>query len=269
MNDYEIWDEARREPVLRSRWIPIALSALACAMAAFSLVRQQTAIDAGRMAQVHAKRVEHEFALLSRDNRALNHRLSSTRRQLRKLDPNMAPLASRVLKSVFTVQTDDAIGSAWVAWVNDSGTYLITANHVVEGSSGSVTILRKGGSWGGEVVARDPKNDLALVRVDGHPQNAAPLWQHARRARPHTGDQLLLVGSPFGLGGTVTTGVVSRVGRQWVQTDAAANPGNSGGPAIDRNGHVVGVMLAIVRGGQNIGFAVRIERACIHLRRCG
>src|SRR5205814_1465932 len=81
-----------------------------------------------------------------------------------------------------------------------------------------------------------------------------------RPARPQTGDELLLVGSPFGLGGTVTTGVVSRVGPRWVQTDAAANPGNSGGPAIDRNGRVVGVMLAIVRGGQNIGFAVRIER---------
>ena len=77
----------------------------------------------------------------------------------------VAPLASRVLKSVFTVQTDDAIGTAFVAWVNDSGTYLITANHVVEGSSGSVTILRKGGSWGGEVVGRDPLSFLRIVRV--------------------------------------------------------------------------------------------------------
>src|SRR5439155_25815629 len=114
----------------------------------------------------------------------------------------------------------------------------------------------------------DPKTGLAPGRVEGHPQNAPPLWRRPRTARPQTGDELLLVGSPFGLGGTVTTGVVSRVGPRWVQTDAAANPGNSGGPAIDRNGHVVGVMLAIVRGGQNIGFAVRIERACARLRRC-
>jgi S1-C subfamily serine protease len=84
--------------------------------------------------------------------------------------------------------------------------------------------------------------------------------------KPAAGDQLILIGSPFGLSGTVTTGIVSRVTKRLIQTDAAANPGNSGGPAIDRRGRIVGVLVA--GGGQNINFAVRIDRACVKLREC-
>ena len=79
-------------------------------------------------------------------------------------------------------------------------------------------------------------------------------------------DELLLVGSPYGLYGTVTTGVVSRVSWKVIQTDAAANPGNSGGPALDKHGHVVGVLVA--GGGENINFVVPIRLACKKLRRC-
>ena len=80
-------------------------------------------------------------------------------------------------------------------------------------------------------------------------------------------DQVVLVGSPFGLGGTVTTGVISRVNKKVIQTDAAANPGNSGGPLVDlKDGRVVGVLVA--GGGENINFAVPIGRACVALRQC-
>ena len=129
-----------------------------------------------------------------------------------------------------------------------------------------MTISRRGGSWGAEVVAQDRTNDLALLRADGRPTQAKPLWQSPGGGRPRAGDELLLVGSPFGLEGTVTTGVVSRVTRRVIQTDAAANPGNSGGPALDRNGRVVGVLVS--GGGENINFAVPIARACAKLRRC-
>jgi S1-C subfamily serine protease len=267
MNDYEGWNETHRAPFLRSPWLPLGLSALACVLAAFSLFRQETAIDAGRTAELYAKRVDHELALMQRDSSKLEKKLTSTRRELRTLDPSLAPLASRVLRSVFTVETGTGLGTGFVAWVNEDGTFLLTADHVVDGAGRSVTITRKGGSWAGEVVGRDSKNDLALIRIEGKPQGAAPLWQRARRGHPKAGAQLLLVGSPFGLGGTVTTGVVSRVTRNAIQTDAAANPGNSGGPAVDREGRVVGILVA--GGGQNINFAVRVERACVRLRRCG
>ena len=126
---------------------------------------------------------------------------------------------------------------------------------------------RKGGSWAGEVMVRDSENDLALVRVSGSPAGAAPLWQDVHAGSPpRPGDQLLLIGSPYGLEGTVTTGIVSRVTKKVIQTDAAANPGNSGGPAIDKDGHVVGVLVA--GGGENLNFAVPIGRACVKLRVC-
>jgi S1-C subfamily serine protease len=84
---------------------------------------------------------------------------------------------------------------------------------------------------------------------------------------PRAGDELLLVGSPFGLEGTVTTGIVSRVTKKAIQTDAAANPGNSGGPALDKQGRIVGVLVS--GAGENINFVVPIARACVKLRRCG
>jgi S1-C subfamily serine protease len=138
---------------------------------------------------------------------------------------------------------------------------------VVEGQLGDVAISRKsGGSWSGEVVGVDPKHDLAVIRVAAKPAGARPLWQTPRVRLPRTGDQLLLLGSPYGLYGTVTTGIVSRVSDRAIQTDAAANPGNSGGPALDKEGHVVGVLVA--GGGENINFAIPIRLVCAKLRRC-
>jgi S1-C subfamily serine protease len=246
---------------LRSPWLSLALGALATAVAVAAFVRQQAAIDAAHVAQVHAKRVERELRFVHQDNNRLAGRLRSTERELR-----VTPIAGRALKGVFTISAGPHFGSAFVAWRNSEGTFLITANHVVEGYDGDVELGRKAGEWPGEIVRRDKKNDLALIRVEGRPDGAPPLWQKPRRGRPKTGEQLLLVGSPYGLSGTVTTGIVSRVTRRLIQTDAAANPGNSGGPVVDRRGHVVGVLVA--GGGENINFAVRIERACVVLRGC-
>jgi S1-C subfamily serine protease len=261
------WDEdaprTTRSPV---PWLALVLAALACVLAGASFFRQQTAIDAGRIAEVRAKRVEHELGVLQESAALTEARLRSTQVSLKKRSASVAPLAARVLKSVFTVEAGNSLGTGFLAWTNEDGSFLLTANHVVEGQNRSVTITRKGGSWGAEVIAQDRTNDLALLRADGRPTQAKPLWQTARPSRARTGEQLLLLGSPFGLGGSVTTGIVSRVTKQYFQTDAAANPGNSGGPAVDRDGHVVGIL--VMGGGENVNFAVRIERACARLRRC-
>ena len=96
---------------------------------------------------------------------------------------------------------------------------------------------------------------------------APPLWQKPNNGlSPLPGDTLLLVGSPYGLEGTVTTGIVSRVTYDAIQTDAAANPGNSGGPAVDAEGHVVGVLLS--GGAENLNFTAPIQRACVTIRKC-
>jgi S1-C subfamily serine protease len=258
---YDGYDDTVRASWLRSPFISLAVALVAIVVAVASFVRQQSALDAANVARLHAKRIERELSFVHKDNDQLAGRIRSTERELR-----VTPIATRALKSVFTISAGQRLGTAFVGWRDAEGTFLVTANHVVAGWDEPVVLARKNGEWEGEVVRRDRKNDLALVHVEGRPDGAAPLWQRPRPAKPKTGEQLLLVGSPYGLGGTVTTGVVSRVTRRMVQTDAAANPGNSGGPAVDRKGRLVGVLVA--GGGENINFAIRIERACKALRRC-
>jgi S1-C subfamily serine protease len=263
----ETWDEgpARRLPVA-----PIAavIALIALAASAFVLVRQTSFFAAERAARkTQVGGLESRVAALEARNARLSGRLGSAEKTLKRRETGIAPLASRVLKSVFTVETENGLGSGFVAWTDGSASYLVTANHVIEGQLGTgVTISRKGASWSGDISAVDPGHDLAVIRIEGSPAGATPLWQNPHGPKPRTGDQLLLVGSPYGLYGTVTTGIVSRVTRRAIQTDAAANPGNSGGPALDKQGQVVGVLVS--GGGENINFAIPISLACAKLRRC-
>jgi S1-C subfamily serine protease len=262
----ETWDEepARRVP-LAAVAVVFALLALGASM--FVLVRQASVVSSERSARrAEIGKLRKQVTRLESRDVALAGRLGSAEKTLKRRDTGIAPLASRVLKSVFTLETDRGLGSGFVAWRDSEASYLITANHVVEGQLGDVSVRRKGGAWSGEVLATDPKHDLALIRMDAKPAGATPLWQKPRRRLPKTGDELLLVGSPYGLYGTVTTGIVSRVTSRAIQTDAAANPGNSGGPALDKEGHIVGVLVA--GGGENINFAIPIRQVCAKLRAC-
>jgi S1-C subfamily serine protease len=250
------------------------VAGVAVLVAGFALVTQR-----GRAGEIEAVRselrsVQRALAAVEARSTKLSGRLNSTERTLKRKEAGIAPLAKRVLRSVFTVETSTGLGTGFAAWQEGGRTYLVTAYHVVEDVEGSiVTVTRKGGgSWSGEIVGRDPRNDLAAIRISGRPAGARPLWQRpSSRLKARTGERLLLVGSPYGLAGTVTTGIISNVTRRYIQTDAAANPGNSGGPALDERGRIVGVLVS---GGsprfgvQNINFAVPIERACVKLRRC-
>jgi S1-C subfamily serine protease len=216
-----------------------------------------------RVAQVAT--LQHELTYLrGKDNSAVAQIQALNTKQ-----GNLASLAKRVLKSVFTVYAGNELGTGFVGWQDDSSSYLITARHVVKNNLGGYVTLQRasGGTWQGEIQQEDAKNDLAVIRLDGHPAGAAPLWQKPLTGPPAPGDSLLLVGSPYGLSGTVTKGIVSRVTSQLIQTDAAANPGNSGGPAIDASGHVVGVLVSGILGS-GLSFAVPIARMCQQLRSC-
>jgi S1-C subfamily serine protease len=196
-------------------------------------------------------------------------RLKGSVQSLQTKQHDLAPLAKQVLKSVFTVFSGNGLGTGFVGWRDDSASYVITARHVVVHNLGGYVTLQRagGGSWQGEIMAEDARNDLAVIRLDGHPAGAAPLWQQPVRKPPAAGEALLLVGSPYGLSGTVTTGIVSRVTSKLIQTDAAANPGNSGGPAVDQRGHVIGVLVSGILGS-GLSFAVPIARMCQQLRSC-
>jgi serine protease Do len=144
--------------------------------------------------------------------------------------------------------------------------YILTNNHVVEDADQIKVKLAGGKEFDGKVVGRDPKTDLALVKIAG--DDLQPL-KLGNSDDLKVGNWVVAVGSPFGLEQTVTAGIVSAKGRvigsgpydNFIQTDASINPGNSGGPLINLQGEVVGINTAIIASGQGIGFAIPINMA--------
>ncbi|GAA4448856.1 hypothetical protein GCM10023170_032350 [Phytohabitans houttuyneae] len=179
--------------------------------------------------------------------------------------------AATALAGVVQVRVGSSGGSGFA--VDDQG-HIITNNHVVEGG-GSVTVVGPDGRrLPAEVVGRDPGSDIAVLRVD--PSSGLRPLALAQPGSTRVGEPVLAVGSPLGLSGTVTAGIVSALDRQVrlgssgarrnaIQTDASINPGNSGGPLVNARGEVVGVNTAIATlegsGNIGIGFAIPIEQA--------
>jgi S1-C subfamily serine protease len=265
MSDWD--DRAETSPGVKLAVVGVlALGVGALAFTWYTYQHQHTLFQNehdARVAQVAT--LQHELNYLRGKDKSAAAQIQA----LNTKQGNLASLAKRVLKSVFTVYAGNELGTGFVGWQSDSSSYLITARHVVKNNLGGFVTLQRagGGTWQGEIQQEDAKNDLAVIRLDGHPAGAAPLWQKPLRQPPAPGDSLLLVGSPYGLSGTVTKGIVSRVTSKLIQTDAAANPGNSGGPAIDGQGNVVGVLVSGILGS-GLSFAVPIARMCQQLRSC-
>jgi Do/DeqQ family serine protease len=143
--------------------------------------------------------------------------------------------------------------------------YILTNNHVIQGADDIAVTLQDGRSLKAEVVGLDPDTDLAVIRVPAESLRALPL---ADSSELRVGDFVVAVGNPFGLGQTVTSGIVSALGRtgfrglefqNFIQTDASINPGNSGGALINLRGELVGINSAIFTpsgGNVGIGFAI-------------
>jgi Do/DeqQ family serine protease len=148
--------------------------------------------------------------------------------------------------------------------------YVLTNAHVVENASSMEVTTKDNRHLKARLIGRDPDTDVAVLQIPGGNLTAVPIGDSDRL---QVGDFVLAVGSPFGLGQTVTSGIVSALGRSglgiegyedFIQTDASINPGNSGGPLVDLQGRVVGINTAILApGGGNIGigFAVPINMA--------
>jgi len=143
--------------------------------------------------------------------------------------------------------------------------YLLTNHHVVEGADEIEVQLADGRSATAKSVGSDPESDIAVLRID-LPKLPAVVFGNSDALQ--VGDQVLAIGNPFGVGQTVTSGIVSALGRNqlgintfenFIQTDAAINPGNSGGALVDADGHLVGINTAIFSrtgGSLGIGFAI-------------
>jgi serine protease Do len=169
--------------------------------------------------------------------------------------------------------TQQAEGSGWVF---DKLGHIVTNNHVVEGADRITVTFSDDRSVTAKLVAADPDSDLAVIKVDPTGLDLQPLTL-GRSQDLKVGQRVIAIGNPFGLQGTMTVGIVSALGRSLpagaaanttgsrytipdiVQTDAAVNPGNSGGPLLDTNGNVVGVTSAIespVRANSGVAFAI-------------
>ncbi|MEO3811622.1 trypsin-like peptidase domain-containing protein [Sphaerisporangium sp. B11E5] len=181
----------------------------------------------------------------------------------------LSGVAARVLPSVVSIEAPGGRGSGFVI---DTAGHILTNAHVVAGGSEVTAVLHDGRRVTARVVGAEDDDDLAVLAVDGVPGLGPAVL--GRSGDVAVGDQVLAVGSPLGLSGTVTAGIVSAVDRvvplsngrlRAVQTDASINPGNSGGPLVNARGEVIGVNTAILsrRGGGStgIGFAIPIDRA--------
>jgi serine protease DegS len=165
------------------------------------------------------------------------------------------------------IKRENSLGSGVI--VDDNG-YVLTNNHVIDAASEIHVVLDDGRSLPARVVGSDPETDLALLQAAGDRFPVATLGDSAPM---QVGDVVMAIGNPFGVGQTVTLGIVSATGRNqlgitdfenFIQTDAAINPGNSGGALINAVGEVVGINTAIFSesgGSHGIGFAIPIQLA--------
>jgi len=154
-------------------------------------------------------------------------------------------------------------------FISDDG-YVVTNNHVVEDAEDITVTMEDGEKFSAKLVGTDPRTDLALVKVTDKTKKKFPFVEFSQKD-PRVGDWVLAVGNPFGLGGTVTAGIISAHNRDigsgpydYLQIDAAVNRGNSGGPSFDLDGNVIGVNTAIFSpSGGNVGIAFAVPAALV------
>jgi len=209
--------------------------------------------------------------------------LVETKNKVERAPDSIAALAARVIPAVVSISVKGATGSdTGSGFFLDSNGYILTNNHVVEAAaiSGTITVeLSDGKKYGAKLIGRDGSYDLAVLKIN---VVAAPTLQLGNSDQVQVGDAVIAIGSPLGLSGTVTSGIISSKNRavttgngsgessfiNALQTDAAINPGNSGGPLVDATGAVIGVNSAIATLGSSsqsgsigLGFAIPINQA--------
>lgn len=187
--------------------------------------------------------------------------------------PDWAEVAAHVEPAVFTIATEAGLGSGWVVRSGATGSDLLTNFHVVADAlasgSHSVRVQQADRTLAGDVTRVDSTDDLAVVHVQVRLVSLA-----IAVARPRLGESVMAVGSPLGLGGTISVGLVSGFrsidGSDWVQFSAPISPGNSGGPVVDTRGEVVGIASGkyVGDGVEALGFAIPVSVACASLRVC-
>jgi len=208
--------------------------------------------------------------------------LVSSNSTIERSPDSVAGLAARVLPSVVSIETMSSDGgSTGSGFVIDPNGYLLTNNHVVADAMTIKVMLNDGREFAAKILGRDESYDLAVLKI---PATGLKALQFGDSDKVQVGDPVIAIGSPLGLSGTVTQGIISAKNRpvtagdrdsstsfiSALQTDAAINPGNSGGPLVDATGAVIGVNSAIASlgstgsaqsGSIGLGFAIPINQA--------
>ena len=213
----------------------------------------------------------------------LGANLVQTNNTVERAPNSIAALAARVIPAVVSISVNGVTGSGTGSgFFFDSDGFILTNNHVIDAAARGGTInvkLSDGKKYPAKLIGRDSSYDLAILKID---VIAAPTLQLGNSDQVQVGDAVIAIGSPLGLSGTVTSGIISSKNRavttgsgngessfiNALQTDAAINPGNSGGPLVDATGAVVGVNSAIATLGRTsqagsigLGFAIPINQA--------
>jgi putative serine protease PepD len=188
-------------------------------------------------------------------------------------EPDWPAITARVEQSVVTIEAGDELGSGWVAGADARGSELVTNYHVVAdawtGGSATVDVRHGDRTMSGTIQRVDPNDDLALIHIAERLPTLVPVT-----SRPRVGSPVIAVGSPLGLDGTVTIGIVSSFrsleGSDYLQFSAPVSPGNSGGPVIDGHGHVVAVTSAklVYPGAEGLSLAIPVQVVCQNLVAC-
>lgn len=261
--------------------LPVVVSVLALAAAAAAAVVAYTASAAADRSEAAVQTLTGQQSdlrdrveALAATRRNLTDQLVALQRQAATAQrPDVAATVKQAARSVFTVTSGNSSGSAFVVSAAGATSRLVTNFHVVADSyvNGvkAVTVRRGQLSYPGRIVDVSESNDLALVKVD---TALPPLPVEKKPTR--VGDELLVLGSPLGLGGTVTSGIVSahrnNHGVTLLQFSAPISPGNSGGPVLTTDGRVVGVAVSkmVGDGAEGLGFAIPTGRLCTALSVC-
>ena len=190
-----------------------------------------------------------------------------------KVADGVVNITSTVLQMDFFFNPFPTQGSGSGSIIDQKGN-ILTNHHVVANARSLEVTLADGSKWPAKLVGSDPDNDLAVIRIEAPKEKLKPIAMGDSRTL-RIGQKVLAIGNPFGLERTLTTGVVSSLGRtirseegtlmeDIIQTDAAINPGNSGGPLLNSDGEIVGINSAIISpsgGSVGIGFAIPVNTA--------
>ncbi|KPL16289.1 MAG: hypothetical protein AMJ92_12995 [candidate division Zixibacteria bacterium SM23_81] len=191
----------------------------------------------------------------------------------RRVGPGVVNITSVVLERDFFFNPIPREGAGSGSIIDDSG-HILTNYHVIRDSRKLEVTLSDGSKWPARFVGSDPDNDLAVIKIDA-PKEKLTVISMGDSSQLQIGQKVLAIGNPFGLRQTLTTGIISSLGRSIrseagtmiedvIQTDAAINPGNSGGPLLDSKGRIIGINSAIISptgASVGIGFAIPVNIA--------